>query len=401
MACLGLRPLSRVHLHAPLAPQSIRPDNGRHREILSDVPGLPEGSCSARRLGKRAGLMKRSPKTWRLSELHALLQSEIVQVTGCTEPATVAYALLTARRHLKDPFDPSTARVVLTATPEVLRNAGTAVVPFLNRRGLRVVAAAGLASTAKGYDLFPFVDRRIIRRLLRRKSWLDVRRTAARKGVYVRALLSMPTESVSVVISGRHDEIRAVDRNGISLFRSTSRRPRAPDIAEIMSIVAKRDRPLENLARDFIVRQVRGDLARPLPQRVAALIRDRMCGSPSAVMTVVGSGNHGILLGVPFYELYLKRGRRALLAALFSILAVIHMTAKRSRISKECGLGTKAGPALAAGLAYAQGATEAEIVHRMRATSRALCRLECHGARASCGRKSMQVINTVLREGRT
>jgi len=39
-----------------------------------------------------------------------LLQSEIVEVTGCTEPASVAFAFLRARRHLNGPFDPRSVK---------------------------------------------------------------------------------------------------------------------------------------------------------------------------------------------------------------------------------------------------------------------------------------------------
>ena len=338
------------------------------------------------------------PDLSKINTIRKLLQSEIVKVTGCTEPASVAYAFLTARRHMKRAFDPLTAKAVLSASPEVLRNASTAVVPFLNRRGLQVVVAAGLSSKADQFDLFPAIDRRIARILLRRRSWLKVGQVARQKGVYVKAVLSTPTESVSVVIEGQHDEIRSGSHNGKTAFRASPKRQRPISMAEIMAVVAKRDRRLEAMAREFIVRQVRGDPALPLPQRAAALIRDRMCGSASPVMTIVGSGNHGILLGIPFYELYRKRGRRILPAVLFSLLTVIHMTAKRSRISEECGLATKAAPALAAGLAFAQGADLAQITRLMRTVSAALHSLKCHGARASCGRKAQRVLKVVLAE---
>lgn len=331
-----------------------------------------------------------------MSEIRSLLRSEIVEVTGCTEPASVAFAFLRARRHLKGPFDPRRVKAQLYASPEVLRNASTAVVPFLNRRGLRTVVAAGLSSSADQFNLFPGIDRRITRVLLGRRSWLKVERLAQHQGIYVKAVLFTPTESVSVVIQGRHDEVRAISHNGKTVFRSPPHRQQWMSVLEIMKAVTKRDRPLEEVAREFIVRQVRGDPAQPLPERIAALIRARMCGAGSPVMTVTGSGNHGILLGVPFYELYRKHGRRILPAAVFSLLAVIHMTGKRSRISADCGLATKAAPALAAGLALAQGANLAQITRLMRSVSQTLRNLKCSGAWASCGSKAGQVLGVVL-----
>ena len=345
-------------------------------------------------------MKKRENSMELVSRSVSLLQSEIVEVTGCTEPASVAFAFLTARRHLKGAFDPLKAKATLTASREVLRNASTAVVPFLNRRGLRTVVAAGLSARTHQYNLFPAVDRRIARLLLRRRFWLKVGRSAGRKGVYVQADLSAPGESVRVVIRGRHDEIRSISRNGRIIFRASPNPQRSISMEKIMAVVTKRDRRLEAMARDFIVRQVRGNPALPLSKRVASLIRARMCGATSPIMTIVGSGNHGILLGVPLYELYRKHGSRILPAALLTLLAVIHMTGKRSRISEECGLATKAAPSLAAGMAFAFGANLAQVKRAMGSVSRALCGLKCHGARASCGKKAERAVQVVLRNAR-
>lgn len=331
-----------------------------------------------------------------LRQIERLLRSEIVGVAGCTEPASVAFAFLTARRHLKGTFDPRTATAHLVASREVLRNASTAVVPFLNRRGLQTVVAAGLSSRTKEFNLFPRVDPSVTRILKKRRNWLTVGPPARQMGVYVRAVLSTPRESVTVIIAGRHDEIRSINRNGRIVFRLSPRREPRLSMPEIVKVAVKRDRRLESIVRNFLVCQVRGKLDRPMPGRVADLIRARMCGSPASTMTIVGSGNHGILLGVPFYELYRARGSRILPAAVFSLLTVIHMTQKRSRISDACGLATKAAPALAAGLAFLRGASLQKIRHVMDSVSRELRSLKCHGARASCGEKAQRVLNEVM-----
>ncbi len=330
-----------------------------------------------------------------LRQIERLLRAEIVQVAGCTEPASVAYAFLIARRKLGRAFDPLTAKARLYASPDVMRNASTAVVPFLRRRGLRTVAAAGLSSRANQFNLFPAVDRRAARSLLRRRGWLSAHR-ASRKGVYVRAVLAVPGDSVSVVIEGRHDEVREIARNGRLVLRRAAQPQLRISLKEIGEVVGRHDRRLEALARDFVLRQVRGDASQALPRRIAQLVQARMLGSADPIMTVTGSGNHGIFLGVPFYELYRKQGSRILPAALFTLLVEIHMTGKRSRISEDCGLATKAAPALAAGLAYARGADLARIARLMKSVARDLRRLDCRGARASCGGKAERAFRTVM-----
>ena len=113
-----------------------------------------------------------------------------------------------------------------------------------------------------------------------------------------------------------------------------------------------------------------------------------MSGSSSPVMTITGSGNQGIFLGVPYRELYRKHGNKILPAVVFSLLTQIHLTKQRKRISDKCGLATKAAPALAAGLAFAKGEDLTNIRQVMREVEQRLQDMRCYGARASCGNKA-------------
>ncbi len=331
----------------------------------------------------------------RIAHMAQLLKTEIVEVTGCTEPASVAFAFLTARRQLKKPFDPLTVTARLAASHEVLRNASTAVVPFLKRRGLRTVVAAGLSSTAAEFNLFPSLLRPVFNKLLGLRSWLEVA-SLPRKGVYIRAVLSTPDEQVEVVVQGRHNEVMRIVLNGRVLFRHEPFKAPALSLPVIWQAVRKRSPMLEGLARDFVVRQVRGRASQPLPDRVAALIRARMCGSSSPVMTLTGSGNQGIFIGVPFYDLYRKRGEAILPSVLLSLLVQIFLSEKRKRISGDCGLATKAAPALAAGLAHAQGLDEQAIRGVLERVSNRLCQMKCPGALPSCGPKARRALQVVL-----
>ena len=168
-------------------------------------------------------------------------------------------------------------------------------------------------------------------------------------------------------------------------------------MAEIMAVAAKRDPGLENAALDFIMRQVRGDSSVALSERIAALVRARMGGSPAPVMTIAGSGNQGIFLGAPYYELYRRRGDKILPAVVVSLLTQLFLTEEHKRISDDCGLATKAGPALAAGLAFAGGRDPAEIRRIMRDVEHRLRDMRCYGAHPSCGTKAARAYRQVLR----
>ena len=104
-----------------------------------------------------------------------------------------------------------------------------------------------------------------------------------------------------------------------------------------------------------------------------------MTGYTHPVMTITGSGNQGIFIGLPYQRLHARHGDRILPAVVFSLLAQIHLSARHQRLSSTCGLATKAAPALAAGLAYARGATP-EIERLFRAIPARLKALTCEGA---------------------
>jgi hypothetical protein len=75
-----------------------------------------------------------------------------------------------------------TARARLDTSADVLRNASAAMVPFLKQRGLLAVVAAGFSSTADAFNVFPAIDRCMVRILLKRRSWLEVKLTRRSDG---------------------------------------------------------------------------------------------------------------------------------------------------------------------------------------------------------------------------
>jgi len=62
-----------------------------------------------------------------------LLLAETLEVTGCTEGASVAFAFRRARRQLRQPLDPMTERARLDTASDVPQNASTATRGFAPR----------------------------------------------------------------------------------------------------------------------------------------------------------------------------------------------------------------------------------------------------------------------------
>ena len=321
-----------------------------------------------------------------------LLQGEIVQVVGCTEPAAIAYAFRTLVRQLPERPEPATFRAELCLSQDAFRNASTAVVPHLKVRGIRAAAAAGLAARAAGFNVFADFDLRRARAFLKDKSWLKIMPTR-RRGLYVHVRL--PGLRTGITLAGRHDRIDKLIVFGADRTPREKPWPPPSKLAEIFELARARDPQLEALALDFITRQVPAEKGYPLERQIARRVAGRMAGYSHPVMTITGSGNQGIFLGLPYRQLYAEQGDSILPAVVFSLLAQVHLSAKKNRLSADCGLATKAAPALAAGLAFARGASPAEIRRIFRGIPARLAGLTCEGAEPACGRKARRAFRAV------
>ena len=323
-----------------------------------------------------------------------LLQSEIVQVVGCTEPAAIAYAFRTLVRHLPRKPDPRSFRAELRLSQDAFRNASTAVVPHLKVRSIRAAAAAGLASRADSFNVFADFDLRRARAFLKNKTWLKIVPTR-RRGLFVHAQL--PGLRTGITLASRHDRIEKLVVFGVTRTPREKPLPPPPNLAEIFALARARHPELEALAREFLLRQVPAEKGYAPEIQLARRVAGRMSGYSHSVMTITGSGNQGIFLGLPYRQLYAEQGKAILPAVVFSLLAQVHLSAKNDRLSSKCGLATKAAPALAAGLAFARGAEPVEIRRIFREIPARLAGLTCEGAEPACGRKARRAFQAVPR----
>ena len=330
-------------------------------------------------------------------EAFRLLQSEIVQVVGCTEPAAVAYAFRTLVRHLPRKPAPRTFRVELRLSQDAFRNASTAVVPRLKTRGILAAAAAGLASRADGFNVFADFDLRRARAFMKNPGWLKIV-PVRRRGLFVHAQL--PGLRTGVTLAGRHDRVEKLVVFGEDRTPREKPLPPPPTLAEIFKLARQRDPQLEALARDFLLRQVPAEKGFSPETQIARRVAGRMSGYSHPVMTITGSGNQGIFIGLPYRQLYAEQGDDLLPAVVFSLLAQVHLSAQKDRLSADCGLATKAGPALAAGLAFARGASPADVRRIFRDVPALLAGLTCEGAEPACGRKARRTFRAVAAQVR-
>ncbi len=321
-----------------------------------------------------------------------LLNSEIVQVVGCTEPAAIAFAFRTLVRHLSTPPSPHSFRAELRISKDAFRNASTATVPKLKTTGILAAASAGMASRANDFNVFADFDLRCARAFMKNADWLTIV-PVRRRGLFVHAQL--PGLRTGITLEGRHNHIKKLVVFGKDCTPKSKAPPPPPTLDEIFTLARARHPKLEALALDFITRQVPAEKGYPLEEQIARRVAGRMSGYSHPVMTLTGSGNQGIFIGLPYRQLYNQHGPDILPALVFSLLAQIHLSAKHKRLSGDCGLAIKAAPALAAGLAFANGAAPTDIRRLFHDIPSRLAGMTCEGAEPACGDKARRAFQAI------
>ncbi|MEA2081298.1 MAG: L-serine ammonia-lyase, iron-sulfur-dependent, subunit alpha [Elusimicrobiota bacterium] len=340
-----------------------------------------------------------------LESVKTLLESEIKEVVGCTEPASVAFAFARAVKLFKDNSSPRALsrdfKADVTVSRDVARNISTVKVPVIKLKGLEAAAACGIFTKAGDFNPFAGIgaaEKKKIKVLLKRKNWLKVS-VKNTDGVSVDAKISSSKKTARVTVKDSHDNITGLYFSGKKLPQEKKlsiRRIR--DLNEIAFIVSKRPKDAEAFVEKFIKEQ--GKLYdryghTDVFEAVAGLVKKRMEGASIKVITLTGSGNQGLFIGIPFYALYKKRGRKILPAALFAVLSQIYLTYGEGRISDECGLAGKASAALCGGLSFLNGCGLKKIKANMDLTRKALKGLKCEGAEPVCALKARLALTAV------
>lgn len=329
-----------------------------------------------------------------MKKIIELVKSEIAEVIGCTEPAAIAFAFSAISHFYGKEIKPSKIKAKLYLSKKVYRNAESVGIPGISQRGIYPASALGIISKNISLNVFSGITKEHLLKskiLLRKRNWLKII-VLNRKDIYIQAELRTPDGLCKSIIRDRHDNLEKVLLEGKMLYHKKPQIAyRIKNLEEIYDIVNKRSKKLEKIAKDFMLGNGMelGNIKQcNVCDIVYELVKKRMNGEYMSVSTIVGSGNHGIFLSLPFYRLYKKQRDKVLPGLLFSILTVIYLTQKKGRLSDYCGLACKASPALVAGLLYLQGARLKEICCYMELAEETTSGLLCEGARESCANKS-------------
>lgn len=351
------------------------------------------------------------------------LKEEMVPAVGCTEPAAVALLAAQAKKETRDPVK----AVLLTVSSNIYKNAKAVEIPGVERTGVEMAAMLGLAISNPVYNLL----------ILSQKNSADVKRALAMLEQVPFQLKVKHTPQLFIeleVVTDRHhitaqvqdnhenlvflkkdDQIlldrreeKKEQRDGESLVRYPLR-----ELIETLSST-----PLQKLAflqkgleMNMEVAQagltqkeglgigpawkrlmdqglIKNDLGSRIARYTSAACDARMAGVKKPVMSVAGSGNHGLMAFIPIAVAAQewKSSQEELLQALgFSLLLTIYIKHHTGRLSATCGCGIAAGVGAGAGLTYLLGSRRIEEACIMIIAS--LAGMLCDGGKVSCALK--------------
>ena len=355
------------------------------------------------------------------------IHAGIKPALGCTEPGAVALAAAYAGKELGE--EPVT-RIEITVDPNVYKNGVAVGVPGTGRVGLEIAAALGALIREPSLELS--VLRSITPELLTLAEKLlasgNVKVSLKdRQGLYVEVTVFSGDRYARALLEGEHTHLTQLSCNGESLLQGENESAASaevqPDWDQVtlaglidavvslsadelsffeecicMNTAAARSgmekrlgmaigATFQELIRDKLLTD---DLINSAKIQTAAAADARMSGENIPVMSVAGSGNHGLTAILPVVSVSerLNTPRERLYRALaVSALTTLYIKRFTGNLSALCGCAVAAATGACAGIVWMMGGNHAQIAAAVKNMIANLTGMICDGGKVGCALK--------------
>lgn len=361
----------------------------------------------------------------------SILESELIPAYGCTEPAAIAYAASTVRKHLGDIADSFDVYV----SGNVIKNVQGVIVPNTNeRKGIKTSVIAGsLALRPEDklevlHSLTP-EDINSIDDLLKTVE-IKIDHARGKAGLYIEIIGRKGEDKVRVIIDKKHTNLTLIEKNrkvifekeyieigenntrldySVMSFNDIYDYIKNVDIRDVKQMLdaqitnnldiakigLKGDYGL-NIGKALLMKS---ETAEDKASAYAAAGSDtRMGGSDAPVVINSGSGNQGITVSLPVYVYGKETGtdmEKIYRALLLSNLISIYIKSKIGVLSAFCG-AVSAATAAGAGITYLKDGSERQIQDTINNSLANLSGVICDGAKASCAYKIASSVDSAI-----
>jgi len=368
--------------------------------------------------------------------LTELIKSDMKPALGVTEPGAIAFAVSTAKAHIKG----TVKRVVLRLNSGMYKNAFTCGIPGTSEVGNYYAAALGAvaADPKKGLECLEGIGKAEEEAAgeMIKAGMISVSMSSITSRIFIEATVTGETSEAVVTIQDAHTNITKITENGTVVFEKEAKAAQESkeatplihqytlaQMVEYVNTVSAQEldfikeaykvnyellqeglKSPKTTYGPYLLKKNGGVLVSEDERKTASLfcngaIEARVIGLSKPAMSITGSGAHGIIATMPLYAVYKINNytdEQLLRATALSYLVCMYIKEYSGKLSAFCGCAIAAGTGMACALAWLKGAgaeTMEKVINNMASS---ITGMICDGGNQGCTMKGIVAVDAAF-----
>lgn len=368
--------------------------------------------------------------------LTELIKSDMKPALGVTEPGAIAFAVSTAKAHIKG----TVKRVGLRLNSGMYKNAFTCGIPGTSEVGNYYAAALGAvaADPKKGMECLEGIGKAEEEAAgeMIKAGMISVSMSSITSRIFIEATVTGETSEAVVTIQDAHTNITKITENGTVVFEKEAKAAQESkeatplihqytlaQMVEYVNTVSAQEldfikeaykvnyellqeglKSPKTTYGPYLLKKNGGVLVSEDERKTASLfcngaIEARVIGLSKPAMSITGSGAHGIIATMPLYAVYKINNytdEQLLRATALSYLVCMYIKEYSGKLSAFCGCAIAAGTGMACALAWLKGAgaeTMEKVINNMASS---ITGMICDGGNQGCTMKGIVAVDAAF-----
>ena len=368
--------------------------------------------------------------------LTELIKSDMKPALGVTEPGAIAFAVSTAKAHIKG----TVKRVGLRLNSGMYKNAFTCGIPGTSEVGNYYAAALGAvaADPKKGLECLEGIGKaeEDAAGEMIKAGMISVSMSSITSRIFIEATVTGETSEAVVTIQDAHTNITKITENGTVVFEKEAKAAQESkeatplihqytlaQMVEYVNTVSAQEldfikeaykvnyellqeglKSSKTTYGPYLLKKNGGFLVSEDERKTASLfcngaIEARVIGLSKPAMSITGSGAHGIIATMPLYAVYKINNytdEQLLRATALSYLVCMYIKEYSGKLSAFCGCAIAAGTGMACALAWLKGAgaeTMEKVINNMASS---ITGMICDGGNQGCTMKGIVAVDAAF-----
>lgn len=368
--------------------------------------------------------------------LTELIKSDMKPALGVTEPGAIAFAVSTAKAHMKG----DVKKVNLRLNSGMYKNAFTCGIPGTSEVGNYYAAALGAiaADPEKGLECLEGIgktEEEAAGKMIE-AGMITVSMSSITSRIFIEATVTGADSEAVVTIQDAHTNITKITENGVTVFEKEVKaaeesKEEVPlihqytlaQMVEYVNTVPAKElefikdaytvnyellqeglKSPKTTYGPYLLKKNGGVLVSEDERKTASLfcngaIEARVIGLSKPAMSITGSGAHGIIATMPLYAVYKINHyteEQLLRATALSYLVCMYIKEYSGKLSAFCGCAIAAGTGMACALAWLKGAgaeTMEKVINNMASS---ITGMICDGGNQGCTMKGIVAVDAAF-----